>query len=161
MYIPFDQMPDEARVWIYPSNRPFSESEIPLLKDLVEQFLTQWTAHNQALEASYDLPYNRFIILAVNQKNVQASGCSIDASVRFIQQLESQFGLVLLDKMNVTFKQGEFLAHKPLDEFVKMAKAKSVSGATVVFNNLVDTIADYKQFWEVPAKDSWHQRFIK
>jgi hypothetical protein len=161
MYIPFDQMPDEARVWIYPSNRPFSESEIPLLKDLVEKFLTQWTAHNQALEASYDLPYNRFIILAVNQKNVQASGCSIDASVRFIQQLESQFGLVLLDKMNVTFKQGEFLAHKPLDEFVKMAKAKSVSGATVVFNNLVDNVADYKQFWEVPAQDSWHQRFIK
>ncbi len=161
MYIPFDQMPDESRVWIYPSNRPFSESEIPLLKELVEKFLTQWTAHNQALEASYDLPYNRFIILAVNQKNVQASGCSIDASVRFIQQMESQFGLVLLDKMNVTFKQGEFLAHKPLDEFVKMAKAKSVSGATVVFNNLVDTIADYKQFWEVPAKDSWHQRFIK
>lgn len=161
MYIPFDQMPDESRVWIYPSNRPFSESEIPLLKELVEQFLTQWTAHNQPLEASYDLPYNRFIILAVNQKNVQASGCSIDASVRFIQQMESQFGLVLLDKMNVTFKQGEFLAHKPLDEFVKMAKAKSVSGATVVFNNLVDTIADYKQFWEVPAKDSWHQRFIK
>jgi hypothetical protein len=161
MYIPFDQMPDEARVWIYPSNRPFSESEIPLLKYLVEKFLTQWTAHNQALEASYDLPYNRFIILAVNQKNVQASGCSIDASVRFIQQLESQFGLVLLDKMNVTFKQGEFLAHKPLNEFVKMAKAKSVSGATVVFNNLVDNVADYKQFWEVPAQDSWHQRFIK
>jgi len=66
MYIPFDQMPDESRVWIYPSNRPFSESEIPLLKELIEQFLTQWTAHNQALEASYDLPYNRFIILAVN-----------------------------------------------------------------------------------------------
>ena len=161
MYIPFDHMPDEARVWIYPSNRPFLESELELIRDSLEQFIAQWTAHNQVLEASYDLPYNRFIILSVNQKNVQASGCSIDASVRFIQQLESQFGLVLLDKMNVTFKQGEFLAHKPLDEFVKMAKAKSVSGATVVFNNLVDNVADYKQFWEVPAQDSWHQRFIK
>jgi len=161
MYIPFDHMPDEARVWIYPSNRTFLESELELIRDSLEQFIAQWTAHNQVLEASYDLPYNRFIVLAVNQKKVSASGCSIDTSVRFIQQLESEFELVLLDKMNVTFKQGDFLAHKPLDEFIKMAKARSVSGATIVFNNLVNTVGDYKHFWEVPVQDSWHSRFIK
>ena len=63
--------------------------------------------------------------------------------------------------MNVTFKQRAFLSHKPLDEFIKMAKAKSVSKETIVFNNLVDTISDYKRFWEVPAGESWHSRYIK
>ena len=62
---------------------------------------------------------------------------------------------------NVTFKQGNFLAYKPLQDFVKMAKAKSVSKETIVFNNLVDNMADYRQFWEVPASESWHIRFIK
>ena len=107
------------------------------------------------------MPYNRFIVIGVNQQAVQASGCSIDSSIRFIQDLESKYGVTLLDKMNVTFKQGDFLAYKPLDEFVKMAKAKSVSKETIVFNNLIDTIKDYKQFWEVPARESWHNRFIK
>ena len=119
------------------------------------------SAHNQTLKAAFDLPCNRFIVLGVNHESVQASGCSIDTSVRFIQELEKQFDLVLLDKMNVTFRQGAFLAHKPLNEFVKMAKAHSVSKETIVFNNLVDTVGDYRQFWEIPAGESWHSRFIK
>jgi hypothetical protein len=30
----------------------------------------------------------------------------------------------------------------------------------VVFNNLVNTKIDYIENWEVPAKDSWHNRFL-
>ena len=41
-----------------------------------------------------------------------------------------------------------------------MAKAKSVSPNTVVFNNLVNTKAEYLEHWEVPAKESWHSRFL-
>ena len=42
-----------------------------------------------------------------------------------------------------------------------MAKAHSVSKETIVFNNLVDTVGDYRRFWEIPAGESWHSRFIK
>lgn len=161
MIVPFDTLPNDARIWIYPAHRSFSEAEQAEVQDALTQFLSQWTAHSQDLEAGFELRYNRFIVIGVNQYSAQASGCSIDASVRFIQELEKQFDLVLLDKMNVTFRQGAFLAYKPLNEFIKMAKAKSVSKETIVFNNLVDTVEDYKQFWEVPAGDSWHNRFIK
>jgi len=71
------------------------------------------------LEAGFELPYNRFIVLGLNQEKTQASGCSIDASVRFIQELEQKLDLILLDKMNVTFKQGDFLSHKSLGGFQK------------------------------------------
>ena len=161
MHVKFDNLPDDSRIWIYPSNRPFLKTELETLILDLSQFLSQWTAHNQNLQAGFELPYNRFIIIGINQQTVQASGCSIDSSIRFIQELESKYGITLLDKMNVTFKQGDFLAYKPLDEFVKMAKAKSVSKETIVFNNLIDTIEDYKHFWEVPARESWHNRFIK
>ena len=161
MIVTFDNLPDNSRIWIYPSNRPFSKTELETLTADLSKFLAQWTAHNQNLQAGFELPYNRFIVIGVNQQAVQASGCSIDSSIRFIQDLESKYGVTLLDKMNVTFKQGDFLAYKPLGEFVKMAKAKSVSKETIVFNNLVDNIKDYRQFWEVPARESWHNRFIK
>ena len=36
--------------------------------------------------------------------------------------LEKKYGVDLLDKMNVTFKLGEHIAHKPLIDFKKMVK---------------------------------------
>ena len=104
--------------------------------------------------------YNRFIIIAVNQDVQAATGCSIDSSVEFIQSLEKKYNVDLLDKMNVTFKQGEHIAHKPLIDFKKMVKDKSVTENTIVFNNLINTVQEYNESWEVLALDSWHSRFF-
>lgn len=160
MYVPFDTLPEESKIWIYQSNRKFSEVELTEIDAAVNTFVTEWAAHGTGLEASYLIKYDRFIILAVNQENQSATGCSIDASVHFIQQLEQKYGIDLLDKMNVTFKQGEFITHKTLIDFKKLAKDKSVSANTIVFNNLVNTVGEWQDYWEVPAGESWHSRFF-
>ncbi len=160
MYIPFDSIPEESRIWIYQSNRKFSDDEIiEIEKDLLS-FIDEWVSHGTPLEASFITKYNRFLILTVNQEVQQATGCSIDKSVEFIQKLEQKYKVDLLDKMNVTYKQGEFLTHKSLLDFKRMAKEKAVSENTIVFNNLVNTIEEWKENWEVPASDSWHSRFF-
>jgi hypothetical protein len=160
MVTEFNNLPDNSRIWIYQANRKLSELEVSEIKDKTRDFLSQWTAHGSDLEAGFEIKYNRFVVLGLNQSNASASGCSIDASVRFIQSLEQAYQVDLLDKMNVTFYNGEFIAHKSLSDFKKMAKARSVSPNTVVFNNLVNTKAEYEEHWEVPAKDSWHSRFL-
>jgi len=160
MYVPFESLPPESKIWIYQSNRKFSDDEFASIENDLKSFLENWAAHGTGLEASYQLKYNRFIIIAVNQENQIATGCSIDASVQFIQDLEKKYEVDLLDKMNVTFKLGEHIAHKPLIEFKKMAKEKAVSENTIVFNNLVNTIEEWNESWEVPAGDSWHSRFF-
>jgi len=160
MLVSFDSLPDHARIWIYPSNRKFSEDEVKLVKERTTDFLGQWTAHGADLMAGFEVPYDRFLVIGLNQAQAAASGCSIDASVRFIQSLQDELGVDLLDKMNVTFYSGEHIAHKPLIEFKKMAKNKSVSRNTVVFNNLVNTKEEYQNHWEVPAHESWHNRFL-
>ncbi|PTM03956.1 MAG: ABC transporter ATPase, partial [Bacteroidetes bacterium] len=125
-----------------------------------DHFVANWAAHGTPLKAAYTLPYKRFIVLGVDQDIQKASGCSIDSSVRFIQEIEKEFQVTLLDKMNVTFKQGEFLAYKSLSDFRKMAKDKAVSANTIVFNNLVENKEEFETHWEVPASDSWHSRFL-
>lgn len=160
MYVPFENLTEESKIWIYQSNRKFSDEEIVEIDTELKAFIEKWAAHGTSLEASYELRYNRFIVLAVNQENQIATGCSIDASVQFIQNLEKKFDVDLLDKMNVTFKLGEHVAHKTLIEFKKMAKEKAVSENTIVFNNLINTVGEYQDFWEVPAMDSWHSRFF-
>ena len=160
MLVDFQSLPDTARIWIYQCNRSFSNDELDTLKSLLNDFLTQWTAHGADLKAGYEIPYNRFIVIGLDQSVNSASGCSIDASVRFIQELGQQFNVDLLDKMNVSFKQGAYVAYKPLIDFKKMAKARSVSKNTIVFNNLVATKREYLESWEVPAEESWHARFM-
>jgi hypothetical protein len=161
MLIPFENLPDSSRVWIYQANRSFSDQELQEITTQSENFITQWTAHGANLKASFEIRYKRFIIFGLDQEVNMASGCSIDASVQFIQQLEMQYSVELLDKMNVSYKQGEFIAYKNLIDFRKMAKEKAVSPNTIVFNNLVNTKAEYLTDWEVPASESWHNRFLK
>ena len=160
MYIDFDILPEESKIWIYQSNRKFSDDEMAEIQVDLENFIENWAAHGTSLAASYLLKYNRFIILAVNQEEQMATGCSIDSSVAFIQSLEQKYNVDLLDKMNVTFKVGEHVAHKTLIDFKKMAKDKAVTGETIVFNNLVNNIAEFNESWETPAIDSWHSRFF-
>ena len=156
----FENLPDDSRIWIYQSNRKLNDEEVSEIETKTHTFLKQWTAHGKNLEAGFEIKYNRFIVIGLNQENASASGCSIDSSVYFIQSLEKEYGLDLLDKMNVTFYNGQYIAHKSLEDFKKMAKARSVSKNTVVFNNLVVSKADYLENWEVPAMDSWHSRFL-
>ena len=160
MHVPFEDLPEDSKIWIYPSNRKFSDDEMIEIDRDIKTFVENWSAHGTGLEASYLLKYNRFIIFAVNQDVQQATGCSIDSSVAFIQSLEQKYGVDLLDKMNVTFKNGEHIAHKSLLDFKRMAKEKAVTANTIVFNNLVNSIEDFNENWEVPAGESWHSRFF-
>ncbi|MET1260747.1 ABC transporter ATPase [Flagellimonas sp. DF-77] len=160
MLVEFEKLPDTARVWIYQCNRSFTEPELKEIEAQAAAFLVQWTAHGADLKAGFELRYKRFLIIGLDQSMNAASGCSIDASVHFIQALEKRYDVDLLDKMNVSYKQGEFIAYKPLKDFKKMAKDKAVSKSTVVFNNLVATKQEYQEHWEVPAEESWHARFL-
>ena len=161
MLVNFNTLPEESRVWIYQANRSFTDQEIEEIQSKLDVFIENWTAHGSDLQSGYLVKYKRFIVIALNQNLNSASGCSIDASVHFIMQLEKDYHVDLMDKMNVSYKQGEYIAYKTLIDFRKMAKDKAVSKNTIVFNNLVTSIAEFKENWEVPASESWHNRFVK
>jgi len=160
MLVDFNSLPEESRVWIYQANRSLSDKEISEIELKLNTFIENWTAHGSDLKSGYTIVYKRFIIIALDQNSNRATGCSIDASVHFIQQLEKEYQVDLLDKMNVSYKQGDFIAYKSLLDFKKMAKEKAISKQTIVFNNLVNNIAEFRENWEVPASESWHSRFV-
>lgn len=156
----FKELPGHARIWVYQANRSFTEEEVAEMNIRVSSFLEKWTAHGKDLAAGFLIKYNRFLILGLDPTNGEASGCSIDAQVHFIQELEKIYEVDLLDRMNVSFKQGKFIAYKDLKEFKKMVKQKAVSLNTIVFNNLVNNKSEFEEHWEVPITDSWHSRFL-
>ena len=160
MYTPYKNLPNNSRVWIYQSNREFTAKEIAFISTKAEEFINSWTRHGDDLKGSFTIKYKQFLVLAVDESFNNVSGCSIDASVHFIQALEKELQLNLMDKMNVTFKNGNHINLVRLSDFQKFAKEHKITQETIVFNNMVATKEDFENSWEVPAKDSWHKRFL-
>ncbi len=160
MLVPFNTLPNNTRVWIYQANREFTENEILEISKKAEGFIETWTRHGEDLKASYEIKYQQFLVLAVDESFNDVSGCSIDSSVRFIKTTEQNFGIDLMNKLNIAFKVGDNINTVSLAVFQQFVKEEKIDGDTIVFNNMVQSKADYDTNWEVPASQSWHQRFI-
>lgn len=151
-------MSENSRVWIYQSDRAFSAAEAESIQDLLNQFTSQWLAHGNQLAAKGEVRYNRFLILIVDESQAGATGCSIDKSVGLMKQIESQFHVNLFDRFNIAWRDGDQFSSCGKQEFERLIATGRVSENTVVFNNLVQTLSELEDKWEVPFKDSWHQQ---
>jgi hypothetical protein len=160
MFTEYKNLPNNARVWIYQSDREFTAKEIEIVSAKAVDFINQWTRHGDDLKGSFTFKYNQFLILAVDETFNTVSGCSIDSSVRFVQALEKELQLDLMNKMNVTFKDNEHINLVKLADFQRFAKEQKITSETIVFNNMVATKEDFENNWEVPARESWHNRFL-
>lgn len=158
MLVSFEELPDDTRIWIYQANRPFTEKELEEIEPRICEFVKGWSTHGTELRTGYAIKYRRFIVLGIDENFAGAGGCTVDDSVYFIKDLEKDYNVDLLDKLNVTFRQGEYIAHKALKDFKQMVKNKAVSPKTIVFNNLVTTKGEFEEAWEIPLIESWHKR---
>ena len=160
MYTPYNTLPNNSRIWIYQSNREFTKKEVEYISKKAQDFINQWTRHGDRLKGSFTIKYNHFLALAVDESFTTISGCSIDSSVRFVKELENELNLDLMNKMNVTFKDENRIYSVKLINFQQLVKQGRVTPETIVFNNMVSSKSDFESNWEIPAKDSWHKRFL-
>ncbi|MXY24304.1 MAG: ABC transporter ATPase [Acidobacteria bacterium] len=155
--IEFDELPGDARVWIFSAARKLTEPEQARLLAEVDAFINQWGAHAVPLTAGRDLVYGQFLFIAVDQRAAGPSGCSIDALVRRMQELQEEIDVELVNHAPVLFRQGEAIARVPRDAFARLADAGKVGPDTTVFNNTLTSLGEVRAGrWEVPAADSWH-----
>ena len=154
-------MSPNSRVWIYQSDREFTENEINGLKNEIKEFAQQWISHNQQLKAYGDLFYNRFLVLIVDETFAGASGCSIDKSVHFMQNLERKYGITLFDRLSFAYKDGETIRVAPKARFKELYQKGIILDNTLVFDNLVDNKSDFDRNWIKPLKESWHFRMVQ
>jgi hypothetical protein len=157
--VPFDQLPGDARLWIFAAGRPLSSNESESLLAVVDQFLSHWKAHGVPLTTARDWRYDRFLLVGVDEASAGASGCSIDAMARQLEQLESALGVSLLDHGPVLFRRGNAIERLSRAEFAALARQGAVSPETVVFDNTLTRVGDVREGkWETPARASWHAR---
>lgn len=153
------QLPDTSRLFVYNTAKQLNAHERELLRTELDAFLDQWSAHGSSLTVGSEIPYDHFIVIAVDDSRVGPSGCSLDASYEFMKTFTARTGIEILEAPDVCFRDGETLRCVTRAEFKALVAAGAVDAATTVFNNTLATLGDYRAGrWEVPARDSWHAR---
>lgn len=156
MYVPFDTLSPDSRIWIYQADRLLNPGEVESISEQGKKFVEQWTAHKQTLHAGFEVLHHLFLVVAVDESANDASGCSIDASVKFVRSLEQQFSVKLLNRFAVAYitKEGT-VAVMPSDKLADMFRKQEIDQDTMVFNNLISTKNELQSGWKIPFSKSW------
>ncbi len=160
MYIPFDELPPQARVWVYQANRLLTEAEQAEMKPLLQAFATDWSSHGNDLQASAELLHDRFLVLANNESATASSGCSIDKSVNFVRDMEQRFNVSFLDRTQLAFLKNEDVELVSINQLKDRVAAGDINKDTLYFDTLVNNFGDLQADWPRPAQQSWLARYF-
>lgn len=146
---------DNSHVWVYQSNRAFTNDEAIQIKELLQHFSKEWKTHGTPVKAFANLFFGQFIILMADETATGVSGCSTDSSVRLIKNIEQDFQVELFDRLMLAFIIRERIQLLPLSELHNAIENDLVTTDTLYFNNTILTKKELLNNWIIPLKESW------
>lgn len=160
MFVSFESLPSTSRIWVYQSNRKFTEQEKAIITARLQLFTEKWAAHGHPLRSSYSVRYNQFVLLAADESHTGASGCSIDDAVRTIQEIGNQIGVDFFNRNLVAFKKNEEVQLIPLQELKQKYGEGVWNDTTLTFNNLIQTKHELESKWIILSANTWLRRYV-
>lgn len=155
------QLPAHARVWIYAAERALNSAEAALALEKSQAFVQQWAAHGHQLLADAKLLHDRFLVLMVDEQQAGASGCSIDSSVHFVQQLGAQLDIDFFNRMVFHYRDAAGEVQSLSRPAFKQAYADgTITDDATVFDPLVKNVGELNSIFEKPLAQSWHSRMV-
>jgi hypothetical protein len=155
--VPFDALPEDARVWVFSSESPLNGDSAHKLLDEVDRYLAQWRAHGEPLTCGRTWRDDRFLAVGVDQTDAYASGCSIDGLFRALQALRPVLGANLVGGGRVHYRDEHgVIKCASREEFANLGARGGVTAETRVFDPTVATVAEWRQRFETDAGQSWH-----
>lgn len=159
--VPFAQLPDDARLWIFGARAPIDDVDAPRLLGAVDRFLKEWKAHGTPLTCAREFRDEHFLVIGVDERASDASGCSIDGLFRLLQEAEGGIGTTMVGGGLVHFRDPSGMVHcVTRTDFQVMAQDGDVTGDTTVFDTTLTDAGAYRAQFERPARDSWHAALL-
>lgn len=150
----FEEFPDHSRIWLYQSNRALNGEEMNQLEEEITKFTEEWASHGDQLMATAKVLNPYFSIVAVNDANIQPSGCSVDVLMNLIKQLGAKMNINFLDRMKITIKEGEEL--KQID-FSDLSNHKE---DTLIYDPMVSLLGEFRNEWPIPIEKSRYNQLV-
>jgi len=155
MFVPFDILNDSSRLWLYGSETELTKQQTSHISEKLTTFLESWEYHQQKLTASFKISENRFIIIALDDREYGVGGCSMDGLQRLIQTFENDLSISLMNRLNVFCKIGGEI------QCVSSFKLKRVANSETLFYDLTIQNKLELHSYLKPIKDGWCSKFCK
>jgi hypothetical protein len=153
--VEFDQLPPNARVWVFASDRPLTGNDRTTLLHEVDAFLEQWKAHGAPLRCAREWRDDRFLVIGVDPTAEQASGCSIDVLFRGLRSLEQSLSTGLVAGGRVFYRDADDIRVAKRNDIHSLADRGELDADTPVFDTTLTDVASYRERFERPARESW------
>lgn len=147
------------KVWAYPISKLLSEKELNDLLTTGFDFISEWTAHNKKLKASFEIFENRILLVKVDESFEIASGCSIDKLTQFIKKTELSFGIELLNRFLVACVINKKIEVIHATEIKKLLLTNVISENTFVYNTSISNQNELNG-WLNEIKNTWLKRYL-
>jgi hypothetical protein len=154
-------MPANSRIWIYQAARAFSQSEEELVGSTLRNFCQGWNSHGNQMPSSFEILEHQILILAVDESNLGASGCSIDSSVKILRELENKLQINLTDQGKVSYKtiNGSIAVTAALGIKSKVIEGE-IKSDTYLINPMILRKEELDSIW-ISAEKSWLNKYFQ
>lgn len=156
----FRDFPDTSRIWIFQSSRALTSEEELQIETHMRWFVGQWESHGQKLKADFAVLHHYFLVLAVDENEAGASGCSIDKATHQVKFLEQELGTQFFDRTMVLMLDNECVNLSSLNNLPSLVKDGLLGPETLFFDNTVTSLAEWKEKWLKKAGDGWMKRYF-
>lgn len=152
----------DSKVWVFQANKPLAPHELQYIANALDTFCESWTAHNQALAASWELKAPYWLVVAVDERQAGASGCSIDKLMHLVAQLEQMLDLDFRNRELVALElqPGQMPTLHKLMELKTLVSLGQLHAETPAFDNLVASKAAYDSAHRTTAGKTWLSRYM-
>ena len=159
MYIPFKNISNKSRAWVYILNEDISEINKNKLSEYLKSICDDWQSHGSIIKSSYVVFKNRFILLFAEENTV--SGCSIDASFNKLRKTLNhlEIGLDSNSKIGIFKKEKMYFFDRV--GIIKSIKNKTLERRDLMINTTVKNKEEYLNNWVIKIEDSWLKPLIK
>jgi len=154
MLADFNTLPEEARIWVYASEKALTEDQQSHILTYIAEHLKGWNAHKVPLTAGVTILENHFIVVALDEGKNGASGCSIDTLQKTIQELEKELSISLMNRLNVFCRIDNKIQCIPSFKLESMAKAD-----TPFYDLTILTKSDLNTYLK-PISEGWCSSFL-
>jgi hypothetical protein len=155
MYIPFQELSDQASVWIYQADRQLNATEEQVIVEQTKKFLESWSSHGRPLQASMEIRHGYFLILGIEKTDFKLTCCTTDSSIQLLHILKASMNINFLDRSKVILKTDDKFSIVPLRKAKEKLQGEILPGDVFTFNNTITQKQDLEARWVIPIRDAW------
>jgi len=138
----FDTLHPRSKIWIYINSKAF---DIETKKNIISSFLNfqeDWKSHGSNIEGEIKFLNNHLMVIGAQYKPEAMCGRAVDAQVRFITKINSEFNLDLLNRTNIAFLESDSIKVYNYNNLQSLMRKNLINKDSLLVNTFSEINSD-------------------